>query len=103
MTVMDAGVIKRYVELGFGIGIISSLVANDHDAPSLVAINLEHLFEPCPAQLCFSKSILLQNYMYDFISSFSPHLTKEMIQNVMQQPTQARIDELLVGVELPVY
>jgi LysR family cys regulon transcriptional activator len=41
--------------------------------------------------------------MYDFISSFSPHLTKEMIQNVMQQPTQARIDELLVGVELPVY
>ena len=35
--------------------------------------------------------------MYDFISSFLPHLTKEMIQNVMQQPTQARIDELLSG------
>ena len=34
MTVMDAGVIKRYVELGFGIGIISSLVANDSDAPA---------------------------------------------------------------------
>jgi LysR family cys regulon transcriptional activator len=36
-------------------------------------------------------------------SALSPHLTKEMIQNVMQQPTQARIDELLSGVELPVY
>lgn len=103
MTVMDAGVIKRYVELGFGIGIISSLVANDTDSPGLVSINLEHLFKPCPAQICFSKSILLQNYMYDFISSFSPHLTKEMIQNVMQQPTQARIDELMAGVELPIY
>ena len=33
MTVMDAGVIKRYVELGFGIGIISSLVANDQRCP----------------------------------------------------------------------
>ena len=39
MTVMDAGVIKRYVELGFGIGIISSLVANDTDSPGLVSIN----------------------------------------------------------------
>ncbi|TNI69223.1 transcriptional regulator, partial [Aeromonas salmonicida] len=103
MTVMDAGVIKRYVELGFGIGIISSLVANDTDAPDLVAINLEHLFTPCPAYLCFSKSILLQNYMYDFITTFSPHLTKEVIQNVMQQPTQARIDELFQEVVLPVY
>ena len=38
-----------------------------------------------------------------FISSFSPHLTKEVIQSVMQQPTQARIYERLSGVELPVY
>ena len=68
-----------------------------------MAINLEHLFEPCPAQICFSKSILLQNYMWRLHQLLLPHLTKEMIQNVMQQPTQARIDELLAGVELPVY
>ncbi|MGL5039064.1 MAG: LysR substrate-binding domain-containing protein, partial [Aeromonas sp.] len=103
MTVMDAGVIRRYVELGFGIGIISSLVADDPDATGLVSINLEHLFKPCPAQICFSKSILLQNYMYDFISSFSPHLTKEVIQSVMLQPTSEHIAQLLAEVELPIY
>ncbi|MGL5949227.1 MAG: LysR substrate-binding domain-containing protein [Aeromonas sp.] len=103
MTVMDAGVIKRYVELGFGIGVIASLAANDVDGCELVTIKLEHLLAPCPAHICFSKSLLLQNYMYDFLHSFAPHLTRVRLEPLMQAPHQARLASWLEDVSLPIY
>ncbi|WWE59279.1 LysR substrate-binding domain-containing protein [Parasalinivibrio latis] len=103
MTMMDADIIKRYVELGMGIGIIASLAARDIGNMKITHINLDHLLEPCKAWLCFSKDILLQDYMYDFISTFSPHLTKEVMEMVLMQPTQEKIDLLVQDLEMPVY
>ncbi|USH01542.1 LysR family transcriptional regulator [Grimontia kaedaensis] len=103
MTVMDADVIKRYVQLGFGIGIISTLAARDIENTGLTYINLDHLFEPCNAWICFSKDILLQNYMYDFLMSFSPHLTKTLMESVLMQNSSDKVDKLFEGLELPVY
>ncbi|PSW04325.1 LysR substrate-binding domain-containing protein [Photobacterium lipolyticum] len=103
MTVMDADVIKRYVELGFGIGIISSLAAQDVEHTGLTCISLDHVFEPSKAWICFSKDILLQNYMYDFISSFSPHLTKQVMEKVLSQTTRSKIEEMFTDFKLPVY
>ena len=103
MTVMDTDVIKRYVQLGFGIGIISTLAARDIENTGLTYINLDHLFEPCNAWICFSKDILLQNYMYDFLMSFSPHLTKTLMESVLMQNSSEKVDKLFEGLELPVY
>ncbi|MGL4475188.1 MAG: LysR substrate-binding domain-containing protein [Shewanella sp.] len=103
MTVMDADVIKRYVELGYGIGIISSLAARDIHNSELTYINLNHLFPPSKAWICFSKDILLQNYMYDFISSFSPHLSKNVVESVMHQHNEEQSQQLLASLKLPVY
>ncbi|AMG31456.1 transcriptional regulator [Grimontia hollisae] len=103
MTVMDADVIKRYVQLGFGIGIVSTLAAKDIENSGLTYINLDHLFEPCNAWICFSKDILLQNYMYDFLTSFSPHLTKTLMESVLMQNSSDKVDKLFEGLELPVY
>ncbi|MGF1707769.1 LysR substrate-binding domain-containing protein [Enterovibrio baiacu] len=103
MTVMDADVIKRYVQLGFGIGIISTLAARDIENSGLTYINLDHLFAPSNAWICFSKDILLQNYMYDFLTSFSPHLTKTLMENVLMQNSSDKVDKLFDGLELPVY
>lgn len=103
MTVMDADVIKRYVQLGFGIGIVSTLAAKDIENSGLTYINLDHLFEPCNAWICFSKDILLQNYMYDFLTSFSPHLTKTLMESVLMQNSSDKVEKLFEGLELPVY
>lgn len=103
MTVMDADVIKRYVQLGFGIGIISTLAAKDIDNTGLTYINLDHLFSPSKAWICFSKDILLQNYMYDFLMSFSPHLTKTLMESVLMQNSSDKVDKMFEGLELPVY
>ena len=43
----------------------------------LIAIKADHLFRPSMTQIAFKNSAFLRNYMYDFITYFSPHLTKE--------------------------
>ncbi len=104
MTVMDADVIKRYVELGVGIGIISTLAAKDIENTQLTYINLDHLFSPSNAWICFSKDILLQNYMYDFLISFSPHLTKSLMEKVLQKSNgDDKIGNLFKNIKLPIY
>lgn len=103
MTVMDADVIKRYVQLGFGIGIISTLAARDIEGSGLTYINLDHLFKPSKAWICFSKDILLQNYMYDFLMTFSPHLTKALMENVLMQNGMEKVDKLFKDIKLPIY
>ncbi|PCS22524.1 LysR substrate-binding domain-containing protein [Candidatus Enterovibrio escicola] len=103
MTVMDADVIKRYVQLGFGIGIIATLAARDTENSGLAYTNLNHVFDPSNAWICFSKDILLQNYMYDFLMSFSPHLTKELMESVLLQNSNGKVDKLFEDLELPIY
>ncbi|MFC3023694.1 LysR substrate-binding domain-containing protein [Vibrio zhugei] len=103
MSAMDADVIKRYVNLNFGVGIISNLAATDITNTDLVYINLDHLLDPCKAWICFSKDVILHNYMYDFLGSFSPHLTKQLMEEVIANSAPSRINTLFKEIELPVY
>ncbi|AKO45360.1 HTH-type transcriptional regulator CysB [[Haemophilus] ducreyi] len=83
LTATDAGVIKTYVRLGLGAGIMASMAytASDHD---LVAIDASHLFQPSMTQIAFNRGTFLRNYMYDFINYFSPHLTKMQVEKAEQ-------------------
>lgn len=80
VTAMDAEVIKEYVSLGVGIGIIAS-VATHSLSDSITVRSLEGLVPDCYAWLCYNKNTYLQQYMYDFIEKFAPHLSKNVIQN----------------------
>ncbi len=85
VTAMDVDVIKEYVKLGVGVGIIASVAT--HSLPgSLTARSLEGLIPDCYAWLCYSKYIYLQKYMYDFIEKFAPHLTRSVIEEVTLLP-----------------
>ncbi|EKO3558700.1 MULTISPECIES: LysR substrate-binding domain-containing protein [Vibrio] len=79
VTAMDAEVIKEYVRLGVGVGLIAS-VATHTMSDSIVVRSLEGLVPDCYAWLCYSKNLFLQQYMYDFIAKFAPHLTRTMIE-----------------------
>lgn len=103
MTAMDADLIKYYVKLGFGIGIIATLAATDIKKSELTCINLDHLFQPAKAWICFSKNILLKNYIYDFLESFSPNLTKSMMEQILEQTSKEKIDQLCSQFKLPIY
>ena len=78
-TATDADVIKTYVRLGLGVGIMATM-AYTADDTDLVAIDAGHLFQPSMTQIAFKRGMFLRNYMYDFIHYFSPHLTKMQVE-----------------------
>ena len=103
-TAADADVIKTYVRLGLGVGIIASMAfdpATDHD---LVALDARKLFRPSVTRIGFRKGTFLRGYMYDFIKRFAPHLTRERVDEaVAHQGSRSEIEQLFEDVELPTY
>lgn len=99
-TAADADVIKTYVKLGLGVGIVAKM-ACDPDDPDLVALDASHLFEPSVTKIGFRKGTFLRGFMYDFIELFAPHLTKDVIDEAVERHTRAELDELFSHIKLP--
>ena len=101
-TATDADVIKTYVRLGLGIGIVAHMACvpeQDHD---LVALDASHLFAPSTTKIGFRRGMLLRGYMYDFITEFAPHLTPEVVQRAEQAGSNDAINALFQEQDLPV-
>lgn len=83
-TATDADVIKTYVELNLGIGIIASMAFDrDKDAP-LQALDASHLFPPSVTHMGIRRGHDLRTYMYAFIEFFASHLNKDVIQQAIK-------------------
>jgi LysR family cys regulon transcriptional activator len=100
-TAVDSDVIKAYVRLNLGVGIVATMAYEPEVDKDLVAIDASHLFEPSTTKIGFRKGTFLRGYMYDFIHLFAPHLTKDVIRKVLDCNTRAEIDELFKHQELP--
>ena len=98
-----ADVIKTYVRLGLGVGIVAHMAVDAVADPDLVVIDASKLFEASVTKIGFRRGTFLRGYMYDFIETFAPHLTREMIDNALQCSNKLELDELFAGVELPVH
>lgn len=79
-TATDSEVIKTYVGLGLGIGIIASMSFDAERDVDLTALNAHHLFEPSVTNIGFRRGIYLRGYMRDFIKLFAPHITDQIIE-----------------------
>jgi LysR family cys regulon transcriptional activator len=102
-TAVDADVIKTYVKLGIGIGIIARM-AYDPDADAeLVALDARELFDPSITKIGFRRGSFLRGYMYDFVEQFAPHLTREVVEKANAAMSREEIEQLFRGVDLPVY
>lgn len=99
-TATDADVIKTYVKLGLGVGIIARMACRDLD-PDLVALDASHLFEPSITKIGFRKGTFLRGFMYDFIEQFAPHLTKAVVDEAVERHTRSELDELFSHIDLP--
>lgn len=101
-TARDADVIKTYVRLGLGVGIVASM-AHECDADQdLTAIDAEGLFPRSTTWIGFRKDALLRRYMQDFIQFFAPHISTDQIVVASQSQTQADVDSLFQDTKLPV-
>ena len=101
-TAADADVIKTYVKLGLGVGIVARMACDEND-PDLVVLDASHLFEPSVTKIGFRKGTFLRGYMYEFIEKFAPHLKKDVVDEAVARHTRAELGELFESLELPTY
>lgn len=84
LTALDSDVIKTYVSLGLGLGIISALAFDAKRDSGLVALDAGHLFESNTTRLALRRGTYLRAYDYDFITLFAPHLTRKVVEQALQ-------------------
>ncbi|MBL78868.1 MAG: HTH-type transcriptional regulator CysB [Nitrosomonadaceae bacterium] len=85
LTALDADVIKTYVELGLGIGIVAQMAFNPNRDKNLRSIEAGHLFEPSTTRIGIRKNSYLRSYIFDFIHMFSPQLSKNTVKKAMNK------------------
>ncbi|WP_417222830.1 HTH-type transcriptional regulator CysB [Amphritea sp.] len=100
-TAVDSDVIKTYVRLGLGVGIIATMAFDERQDHDLVVLDASHLFDYSTTKIGFRKGTFLRGYMYDFIQQFAPHLTPEVVRKVQACGNRAEIEELFAHQVLP--
>ncbi|MFQ5755011.1 MAG: HTH-type transcriptional regulator CysB [Acidiferrobacterales bacterium] len=102
-TAMDADVIKTYVRIGLGIGIVAKMAYDPRTDDDLCALDASHLFEASTTKIAFRRGTFLRGYMYDFVELFAPHLTREVVDAAVQASSQENRQQLFADLQLPVY
>lgn len=100
-TATDADVIKTYVRLGLGIGIVAAMAYDPELDSDLVPLDAKHLFKPSVTSIGFRRGAYLRSYMYDFIEEFAPHLTRNVVNAAVQCHTREELDKLFENTVLP--
>ena len=84
LTAMDADVIKTYVELGMGVGIVASIAFDIERDRTLRALDARALFEVNLTRLAIRRGAWLRGYVYAFIEAFAPPLTRPVVEGAMR-------------------
>jgi len=101
-TARDADIIKTYVRMGLGVGIIASMAADCSDRDDLEVIDARGLFPRSTTWIGFRRNTVFRRYMVDFIQLFAAHLSPRQIDDIRRATSQKDIDSLLETADLPV-
>jgi LysR family transcriptional regulator, cys regulon transcriptional activator len=83
LEAMDADVIKTYVELGMGVGLIAAIAYDESRDTGLVALDARHLFPTNTTRLALRRGAWLRGYAYAFIQTFAPPLNKKLVDQAL--------------------
>ena len=103
LTAVDADVIKTYVRLGLGIGIIADMAISKDQDNDLIALNAKHLFGITTSQIAIKKSQYIKPYLFPFIELFAPHLTQKLIRQAIECVDLDARKQLFSDVSIPMY
>ena len=85
LDAIDSDVIKTYVKLGMGVGIVAEMaMQGDERSPDLVARPAAYLFGNNVARVAFKRGAYLRNFVYKFAEFLSDRLNRDLIMKVMQ-------------------
>ena len=102
-TATDADVIKTYVRLGLGIGIVAHMAYDPVQDSDLVALEAKHLFKSSVTSIGFRRGTYLRTFMYDFIERFAPHLNRDVVDEACSINAREDLDKFFAGFDLPEY
>lgn len=103
-TASDADVIKTYVKLGLGVGIVASMAYDSTKDADLHALSADALFAPSVTKIGFRKGTYMRGFMYEFLQHFAPHLTREIVDEVYERHIHREdSSDLFEGIKLPSY
>ena len=84
ITAMDADVIKTYVELGMGVGIVAGVAFEAERDTQLRAIYAGELFGINLTKLAIRRGNYVRNYVFSFIESFAPTLSRAVLKEALE-------------------
>ncbi len=99
-TATDSDVIKTYVRLGMGAGIIAEMACSDADK-DLSYIDASHLFPDSVIKIGFRHSRHLSTYQIDFLHLMAPYLDIETIREVVSSKSAQASERLIENSEVP--
>lgn len=88
LTAIDADVIKTYVELGLGIGILAQMAFIPERDKHLRMIPTGNLFQSSTTRIAIRRNGYLRGYTYHFIELFAPHLTRAVVAQAVHTSAQ---------------
>ena len=103
LTAVDADVIKTYVRLGLGIGIVAHMAYDPKQDSDLTALEAGHLFAPSTTKVVLRRDMFMRGFLYDFIEMFAPHLNRDLIDQAMHVRDRKEWEDLFKGIELPLH
>ncbi len=101
-TATDSDIVKTYVRMGLGAGIIAEMACSDKD-PDLVYINASHLFPESTIKVGFRHGRHLSNYHLDFLQKILSGIDKELLENIAATRSAQERQKLLQDIKVPQY
>jgi len=101
LTAVDADVIKTYVRLGLGIGIIANMAFSPEQDSDLHVLNVEHLFGISTSQIAIKKDRNIKPYVQSFIEMFAPHLTQTLIKQAIECGDLKARQKMFLDISIP--
>ncbi|MEQ6915918.1 HTH-type transcriptional regulator CysB [Halomonas aquatica] len=101
LTAADADVIKTYVRLGMGVGIVAHMAVDAENDTDLVALDAGHLFASSTTKIGIRRGTFMRGYMYDFLEGFAGHLDRDLVDAALTAGPRHE-QGLFEDIELPV-
>ncbi|CBV41620.1 HTH-type transcriptional regulator CysB [Halomonas elongata] len=101
LTAADSDVIKTYVRLGMGVGIVAHMAVDPEEDDDLVALDASHLFASSTTKIGIRRGTFMRGYMYDFLKGFAGHLERDLVEAALEAGPRHE-EALFRDIELPV-
>jgi len=102
-TATDADVIKTYVRLGLGVGVVARMAFDEAQETDLCALDASQLFSASTTSIAMRRDVYMREYMYAFMELFAPHLVRDVVDTVLQTRSKGALRSLFIDTRIPTY